>query len=197
MELMTAIAVIGVVLAITVPSFNTFRLNNRMTGAANDLLASFNVARSEAVKRQQTIGVCTSTNPRAATPTCTAPLNDNNRIGWVVWLDQDADATPDAGEQVLANHDTLDPALRLTSNWQAINYVPTGFMQVTPALPTGAPAALLLCDERRNDATDDQIRRRVLTVSPTGRPAVLRTGTGVDGLVPFASLTPPAVVTTC
>lgn len=193
MELMMAIAVIGVILAVTIPSFNTFRLNNRMTGAANDLLASFNLARSEAVKRQRSVGVCSSTDPGAATPTCTAPLLNTTSVGWVVWLDQNANAALDAGEEILSSHDTLDPALVLTSNWQAIRYAPTGFIVVTPALPPSTPASTLLCDQRLNAGDGVQIRRRVLTVSPTGRPAVLRTAAALTVLVPFS----PVVVTDC
>ncbi len=113
-------------------------------------------------------------------------------VGWVVWLDQDADAALEAGEQILANHETLDPALILTTNWQTISYAPTGFVLVTPALPASTPASTLLCDDRVNAANGDQIRRRVLTVSPTGRPAVLRTAAALSGLALF-----PLVDTDC
>jgi type IV fimbrial biogenesis protein FimT len=115
MEMMMALAVIGVVVAITIPNFQTFLLNNRMTGAANDLLAAVNVARSEAIKRQRTVGICTSTDPKADPPSCTNELDDVGSIGWAVWLDTDRDAALDAGEEVLVRHDPL-AALTLSTS---------------------------------------------------------------------------------
>lgn len=181
MEMMMALAVIGVVVAITIPNFQTFLLNNRMTGAANDLLAAVNVARSEAIKRQRTVGICTSTDPDAAQPSCTNELDDVGSIGWAVWLDTDRDAALDAGEEVLVRHDPL-AALTLSTNWQAIAYAPTGFPEFTPALAEGAPATILLCDQRGNAAAGEVLRRRIMTVSRTGRPAILRTATDAQAL---------------
>lgn len=173
LELMMAIAVIGVVLAIAVPNFNEFRLNSRMTSAANDLLGALNVARSEAIKQQRPVAFCGSAAPNATPPVCNPALT-----GWVVWVDNDNNGAIAANEQVVAMHAPLPAALNVTTNFNVISYAPTGFAQ------NFGPAALgvLLCDQRGDSAPDGRLRKRVLTLSPTGRPAIIRTGADLADL---------------
>lgn len=166
-ELMMAIAVIGVVLAVTIPSFNEFRLNNRMTGAANDLLGALNLARSEAIKRQQPVAFCGSPAPNADPPTC-----NNALTGWVVWVDGNNNGAVDAAEPVVGTHEPLSTALSVTTNFNVISYAATGFVQGFGPATRG----VLLCDQRGDAAPNDQLRKRILSLSPTGRPAVIRIG---------------------
>ena len=60
LELMTAIAVLGVLLAIGVPSFRDAIANNRTTTQANTLVSALNLARSEASKRGMAVSLCTA-----------------------------------------------------------------------------------------------------------------------------------------
>lgn len=50
-ELMIAVVVLGVILAVGIPNFNNLVENNRITATTNDLVTALNMARSEAVKR--------------------------------------------------------------------------------------------------------------------------------------------------
>ncbi|HHQ69378.1 MAG TPA: prepilin-type N-terminal cleavage/methylation domain-containing protein [Halothiobacillaceae bacterium] len=50
-ELMVAIVVLGVILAVGIPSFGNLIENNRITATTNDVVTALNMARSEAVKR--------------------------------------------------------------------------------------------------------------------------------------------------
>jgi type IV fimbrial biogenesis protein FimT len=61
-ELLTAIAVLAVLLALAVPNFNDASLSARLNGFANSLVASAQVARSEAIKRNTNITLCRSAN---------------------------------------------------------------------------------------------------------------------------------------
>lgn len=54
-ELMITLAVLAIVISLAIPSFVTFINNNRTTSATNDLIASFNLARTEAIKRNGTL----------------------------------------------------------------------------------------------------------------------------------------------
>lgn len=56
-ELMIAVAIAGVMAAIAIPGFSTFIKNNCMTTTANSLVTSLQLAKSEAVKRRQTVTV--------------------------------------------------------------------------------------------------------------------------------------------
>ena len=75
-ELMVTITVLAVLLGVGVPSFQATIQGNRITTAANDLVAALQYARSEAVRRGVNVTVCSS-NDQA---TCSGTWTD----GWVV-----------------------------------------------------------------------------------------------------------------
>lgn len=174
LELMTVIALVAVIMAFAVPSFREFGLNSRMTSAANDFLGSLQLARSEAIKRQQPVALCASDDPRDAAPVCAPTFS-----GWIVWVDADGDATVDATEAVLARHDLLDPSLVVSSNGNFVSYAPNGFAQSNVG-GTPAATALLICDERGDAASADTYRKRVIAFPRSGRPSILKTVQAVD-----------------
>lgn len=57
LELMVIIAIVGVLLAMAIPSFSDMIRNNRLTTYSNELVTSLNIARSEALKRNQHVVV--------------------------------------------------------------------------------------------------------------------------------------------
>ncbi len=80
LELMTTIAVAGILLAIAIPSFQTMTYNSRLTAQVNDMVSAMNIARSEAIKRNGTISFC-----RAADATTTDCVTDaGNWTNWIV-----------------------------------------------------------------------------------------------------------------
>lgn len=56
-ELMLTLAVLGILTTLAVPSFSSYIANQRVKAAAYDLLATLNYARSEAIKRNDTVTV--------------------------------------------------------------------------------------------------------------------------------------------
>jgi type IV fimbrial biogenesis protein FimT len=65
LELMVTLAVLGILLGIAVPSFQSSLTNSRLTTAANDLVGALQAARSEAIKRNATHQFCVDTTTRA------------------------------------------------------------------------------------------------------------------------------------
>ncbi|WP_164738831.1 GspH/FimT family pseudopilin [Xanthomonas euvesicatoria] len=61
-ELMVTVAVLAIVAAIAIPSFTGLINSSRLTASANEVLASMQLARSEAVQRNQTVLICPSSN---------------------------------------------------------------------------------------------------------------------------------------
>ena len=57
---MVSIAVLAVLVAVGVPMFRDVALGSRLSAAANNLLASVQLARSEAIKRNLAVTVCAS-----------------------------------------------------------------------------------------------------------------------------------------
>ena len=200
LELMVTITVAAVILGFGVPSFITLVQNNRMTAAANDLVAALTIARTEAVKRATPVTVCASNNPQAPLPTCAATAMN----GWVVFADSndtDADGQPDgnivieAGEVILQTHAALPATFTPNANGVYASFAANGFSRTVGAVGPSLTTALF-CDERGNQVTGtDQAGNnisaaRVITLAPTGRAQVLRTtndvatALGVPGLAP-------------
>ncbi len=76
-ELMVTIAVAIVIMAVGIPVFSTMIANNRAAADSNALVTALQFARSEAVKRSDSVRVCAGNGTNSA-PTPTACSGDNN-----------------------------------------------------------------------------------------------------------------------
>jgi type IV fimbrial biogenesis protein FimT len=65
-ELLVTLTVAAILMSVAIPAFNNFVRNDRDIGQVNSLVASFNYARSEAVKRASPTGVTVCPSPDAA-----------------------------------------------------------------------------------------------------------------------------------
>ena len=92
-ELMVTIAVLAVLLALGLPSFQQSLRSNRVATATNEMIASLSLARSEAIRGTRGGGVCASGDGAG----CNGTWSD----GWIVWADTDSDGSFDNGETVL------------------------------------------------------------------------------------------------
>lgn len=177
LELMTALSVAGVLLAVGVPAFTDITRNNRLTTAANDLLHSTQLARTEAIKRQLPVVVCASGNSAAATPTC----NDGAFSQWIVFVDTDGDWSADVGEPVLERHPPLHETITVRNDLNGIiSYSSNGF--ATPPVSGGKLATdrIVVCDARGNQlvGTEDSAARAIF-IEATGRPRITKKRTDV------------------
>ena len=74
-ELMVTIAIAAILLTVAVPSFTTYLRNAELTSASNNLIATINTARGEAMKRNRRTMVVPTSNGTDWT------------TGWVVFVD--------------------------------------------------------------------------------------------------------------
>lgn len=86
-ELIIAIAVLGVLMALAVPSFQFVRNVNRLSAAANDFVSGLQLARMEAVRRNARVVFCRSDNGTACDNAAGA------WAGWMVATDEDGSGT--------------------------------------------------------------------------------------------------------
>jgi type IV fimbrial biogenesis protein FimT len=143
-ELLITISIMAILLAVAVPSFQNVALSSKLTSQANNFVASVQLARSEAIKRNATVTLCASSDGS----TCTGAWKD----GWVVR----AGGAVVYRQGALPNGFLLVDAGSLTS----LDFKPSG---------VGATAAdLTLC----RSTPDVGSRQRVIRVSATGRPGV-------------------------
>jgi type IV fimbrial biogenesis protein FimT len=175
-ELMAVLAVAAVLVTVAVPNMKTFIQNNRLTAAANDLLRSFQLARTEAIKRQQNVVVCASANPTAANPTCSyGPFN-----GWIVFQDTNSNWQLDAGEPIVERHELLDSSVTVKTDNNGIeSYAATGF--ANPAGVKTPTRNILVCDVRGNQVVAGNSVERAVLIATTGRTRVSKASVDVSG----------------
>ena len=167
-ELMVTLTVAAILTTLVVPNLRDFMRNSRLSGGVNDLLHSLNVARTEAIKRQNgNVVVCGSTAPAAANPVCTY----DTFSGWIVFADTNSNWQHDNGEPVIEVHATLDTSVTVKpdANSDAVSYAPTGFANLAGAAAVFPTTTLVFCDKRGVVANGTLSTARALYISPTGR----------------------------
>ena len=105
-ELMITIVVLAVIMAISAPSFTGVFNSNRLTSRANELVASLQMARSGALRRNAAIRVCRSEDGA----TCAGAIG-----AWNSWI------TIDSGDAVL-RQDSVKAPVELTSDVHTISF---------------------------------------------------------------------------
>lgn len=148
-ELVITMAVAAILAMVALPQFKDMIVNNRATAQANDFLTALTLARSEAIKRRETI--------RVAAVDSSAAANEWG-LGWQVVVVSSG--------TVLRAFEALDSASTLDSvgDVAAIDFDSAGMLS--------APAASQTFQLRSTDCTGDQGRDITLTV--TGRASVAR-----------------------
>jgi type IV fimbrial biogenesis protein FimT len=179
-ELLITMLIIGIILTIGVPSFTSFTQNSRISGTANDLHSSFQLARSEAARSKSNITICASANSMDGGANCGGTFND----GWIIFIDLNGDIDRSgAGENVLRAHPAPSDRLDITTNAGAnyFSFAPSGLGRGDVG---GGPAVVTatICDERGNVVSaGGNSAARILVVTPIGRATVLRDVTQIAG----------------
>jgi type IV fimbrial biogenesis protein FimT len=146
-EIMVTLLVAGVVIGTAAPSFRDMIANSRLTTTTNNLIAAFSYARSEAIKRAQTVTI------------------DAGADGWILtgWRVRDQAGNtirefeaPAATVQINAQDDSGDAVTIL-------NFDSRGLL-----LNQAEEVFISICDDRPNEAG------RRITISVTGRPQLNR-----------------------
>ena len=117
-ELMITLAIAALILSLAVPSLRDFTLRNNLAAKANELVSTLNYARSEAVRRGETITV-----------------TSNNGNAWEDgWQINDADAN------LLRTIDAMNGPT-LAADTDTVQYLASGFTSA------GASVTFTLCYE--------------------------------------------------
>ena len=167
MELLITLTVASILVGLMIPNMRDFIRNNRLSTAVNDMLHSLQVARTEAIKRQNgNVVWCGTSNPSAATPTC----DYTNFTGWIVFQDNaPANWQHDAGEPLIESHDVLDPSITVKTDAtdRIVSFSPSGFANLAGVrVPV---TTIVLCDIRGVVQYGTQASARTLIIAPTGR----------------------------
>jgi len=149
MELLLAIAVLAIVTTLALPSFTQFIQNNRLASEANEMVASFQFARSEALKRGVPVQVCSSSNGTGC--------DGNWAQGWIAMAD------PGGADEVLRVWASPGDDFTFNPTAGTVSFEPSGFS-------SGATAQQF--DMQLSGCTNDSARQ--VMVERTGRVASQR-----------------------
>ena len=147
-ELMVTLVVAAIILSIGIPSFTSSIRNNRTAAMTNELVTALHLARSEAVKRGQTVKFCPTTDGA----NCAA--SSDWQTGWLLL---------DASGNLLRAWDALSGDASLSGPAAALQYRPTGFLNATATVSFQLRASGCGAGEGRD-----------ISVSVTGRPSVAK-----------------------
>lgn len=121
-ELMIVLAIAAILAGVAVPSFQSLIRDNALTSEANQFVSAIHFARSEALKRSNSV-------------TLTANTTGKWQYGWSVG----------DGVDTLRNYAALSGTSTLTSTSSTITYRGTGFISGNSAI------TLDLCDDRTGE----------------------------------------------
>lgn len=160
-ELMTTLAVAGLLASVAVPAMSSFSANAAQTSAINDLVASIHVARSAAISKNARVTVCASGDGANCESVAWS-------AGWIIFEDLDSDQAVDAGETILGSH-AGEERLSMTSPQfgRFMTYRPNG--RVMNVSVNGSAGQFTFCDDRGAD------KAKVVAIDLSGRPSTSTT----------------------
>jgi type IV fimbrial biogenesis protein FimT len=153
-ELITWLAITGIVVGFGAPAMRETVLNARRHTRLNDMVMSIQFARSEAIKSGQIAVICPSSDGFE----CQSELGW--AVGWIVFLNLDRDEPPkvDSDEPVLFHNALVTTHGRIESNRKAYRFRPLSWRSTN--------GTLTFCDSR------DAAAARAVIVSYSGRPRI-------------------------
>ncbi len=160
---MVTVAVVAIVVFLAVPDFTSMMKNNSIANTSNDLIASLNYARSEAVKRGVPVSVCATQDANYAA------CGSNWNLGWLVFVN------PTGGSSL--SNTAAAPLLKVqTITDQTATIATSSSANIATFNSSGFPAtasANLSFTIKSTGCTADA--GRIVRISTTGRPSASST----------------------
>lgn len=149
-ELVIVITIIGILAAIAIPAFDGTVLSYELRATANKLVSSAYLARGEAIKRNEVITLCASSDGAS----CTGSWEQ----GWVILR----------GATLLRAEKAIRPGFKVNEadGQTSLTFQPTGL--------GSTQAAFTVCRLTPSVGSHE----RVVAISATGRPSVAKTSAG-------------------
>lgn len=138
-ELMVSIGILAILTAVAIPSFTSVMVNYRLTTIANTFVASAQLARSEAIKRNGRVTMCKSADGLICTTT------GDWQQGWIIFQDIDNNAVKDPAEVIVHTESALPANFSMKYDINYISYTASGGTEFT----SGAfqPGSVNLCSQ--------------------------------------------------
>ena len=116
-ELMVTVAVIGIIALVAVPGMQAMINASRLSGAAEELTAAFQLARSEAVRRNARVTVCASSD----NSTCTGGTS------WTQLIIRQPNGS--AADPAVIRSIALPASIQVTGPTAGVDFRPSGLIE--------------------------------------------------------------------
>lgn len=138
-ELMVTIIVLGILVALAAPSFETFLTNARLSSVTNELLTDLALARTESARINRRVTVCASANASS----CASSSTTDWSSGWIIFSDGNSNFTVDStnGDEILKVKPALSTGLTLVTS----TFPSTGQFQFRPSGAVSNEGRFVLC----------------------------------------------------
>lgn len=153
-ELMIAISIGAILIALAAPSFKEALGKNRLSSAASEFTGAVQLARAEAIRNNRRVTLCRSEDGSSCNST------DTVWPGWIVFVDLDGDGVRDNNEPVV-KAGTFDgnlrgiPSANITTANQRITFRGDGIARTNgQQLLTGTLALCLATTEPADNVRD-------------------------------------------
>lgn len=152
-ELLAALGIAATLMAMAIPSYRSFTLNNRMVAEFNNFTSALQVARSEAIRRNTNVSVCTSGDGL----NCGASINWED--GWIICVEAECGTEPGLLRFGEALPD--DYSLRSSASFASQSLIT--FSNDGTLANNDGRGAFTLCDERAAE------QAKIIIINAVGR----------------------------
>ncbi len=140
LELLIALAILGITMAFATPSFITVISNNRISSGASDFVSALQLAKAESAARITPVTLC---KKNIAGNGC---VNAGDwQQGWIVFSDINGDGAVNGADTIVLDHEALDTQITFGGTAGVTNFItyrPSGTTSIN------ATQVLILCDAR-------------------------------------------------
>ncbi len=178
-ELLTGIVIVGILLAVAAPGFQTMVDRNAVVNEANRLVADIQYARSEAIKRGSPVNICRSGDAASCTGLdCACHSGTAAREytkGWLLYVASNRDTSFDPDDDTLLRLGyPVQSNIQIRSDSNLNQWLSIG---AAGNLDESDQGELAVC---MNGVSTTDVPGRRVTVSLTGRPLVTVMSAGAD-----------------
>jgi len=180
-EMLAVITISAILVAVAVPAMQSMIRSSQISSTSNSMLASIDLARSEAIRRNATVSICRSLDPENVAPVCSSAAGNGYAAndwssGWITFVKAPVNvinlAVVEAGDEILARR--APPAApspqRLIVESTLPN--PQHLAYFSNGLVNGGNVGILFIDYRDVQVAVRTYQARCLAIEFTGRARV-------------------------
>ncbi|MGB0360323.1 MAG: GspH/FimT family pseudopilin [Endozoicomonas sp.] len=151
-ELLVSLTMAAILISVAVPSMKFFIVETRITTTADEVYGSVMLARSEAIKRQKTVSLCSTLDHVTCDET-----NSGWHYGWLIFTDESEDGLLNGRDQLISRVSDLTHLISITWN--------RGFnLRFNSRGQTSQAGTFKVCDQESSEQDS-----KAIVISMTGR----------------------------